>query len=90
MKKSNGAWKHTWNLSSLNWIKVPEKLAGFLEFLLIIQVSQAVFQTEQHLLICLVLLVLTPLPALAGSSLDPKLFASPDGHRNIPCFTINN
>lgn len=60
MKKSNGAWKHTWNLSSPNWIKVPEKLAGFLEFLLIIQVSQAVFQTEQRLLTHLVQLVLKP------------------------------
>lgn len=59
-KKINGAWKHTWNLSSLNWIKVPEKLTGFLEFLLIIQVSQAVFQTEQHLLTHLMLLVLKP------------------------------
>lgn len=48
-----GAWKHTWNLSSLNWIKVPEKLLGFLEFLSVSQVSQAVFRQSniyQHVL----------------------------------------
>lgn len=75
MKKNNnnGAWKCIWNLSSLNWIKVPEKLADFLEFLLIIQVSQAVFQTEWHLLTDFVLLVLKPTSCSSG------LFSGPRG-----------